>query len=57
MGTSSIRIYEVKITIQWDVRGMNSSRPVRRADSLMLFNNGVVLDMDGEVTAAVIMWT
>jgi len=57
VGTSSIRIYEVKITIQWDVRRMNSSRPVRRADSLMLFNNGVVLDMDGEVTADVIMWT
>jgi hypothetical protein len=45
----------VKIRIQWDVRGMNSSRPVRRADSLMLCNNGVALDMDGEVTSAVIM--
>jgi hypothetical protein len=57
VGTSSIRVYEAKIRIQWDVRGMNSSRPVRRADSLMLRNNGVALDMDGEVTTAVIMWT
>ena len=55
MGTYSIGVYEVKIRIQWDVRGMNSSRPVRRADSLMLCNNGVALDMDGEVTSAVIM--
>ena len=50
-------VYEVKIRIQWEDRRMNSSRPVRRSDSLMLCNNGVASDMYGEVTAAVIMWT
>lgn len=57
MGTWSISVYEVKIRIQWEDRRMNSSRPVRRSDSLMLCNNGVASDMYGEVTAAVIMWT
>jgi hypothetical protein len=55
LGISSISVYEVKMRIKWDVRGMNFRRPVRRSDSLMLCNDGVASDMHGEVTADVVM--